>query len=183
MKPLGGERVTSSACRLAAVLLLLLGTASVASADPADLTITLPGGDQGDDRTPLLEGAGDPAYPVHILVNGAEVAGGVPAVVDGAWSFQLLDPLAQGEQAQITAQVRDGSDQVIAEQSVYYFVFPPLAAIEITEPATGDTVNGRFDLRANAQDGGTLQALPRRRSHRGEYRVRGRGQAPGLRHR
>ena len=143
---------------LAAALLLLLGTTTAAQADPNDISITLPGGNFGEDRTPLLTGTGDPLYPVHVLVNGVEATAVTPAT-DGTWSFQLVDPLPQGEQAEIRAQVRDNFDEVIAEAVTYYYVLPPVVPLVITEPSSGQKISGHFDLRATATDQGATYRI------------------------
>jgi hypothetical protein len=135
---------------IAAALLLLLGTAAAASAAPGDLTMTLPGGDQGDDRTPLIAGTGDPAYAVHVLVNGVEAAAVTPAA-DGTWSYQLTADLPQGEQATFDAEVRDAFGGVLAQTVVYYYVFPPLPTVSIVEPAPGGTIGHSFGVRAQVE--------------------------------
>ena len=137
---------------IAAALLLLLGTTTAAYAAPGDLTITLPGGDQGDDLTPRVEGTADPAYPVHVLVDGTEVAVVTPAV-DGSWGYQLTTPLTAGQQAEIRAQVLDPQDptQVLAEQLVTYYPWEPLPLITISQPTAGAVIGQSFTVRAHVE--------------------------------
>ena len=124
---------------------------------PGDLTISLPGGDQGEDRTPLIEGTGDPAYAVHVLVNGVEASVVTPAG-DGTWSYQMTTDLPVGEQAKFDAEVRDEFGGVLAQTVAYYYVLPPVAPVVITEPSSGQKISGHFNLRATATDaGGTYQ--------------------------
>jgi hypothetical protein len=147
-----GDLLSRLLAAIAAALLLLLGTTSVAHAAPGDLTITLPGGDQGDDLTPRVEGTADPAYPVHVLVDGAEVAVITPAA-DGSWGHQLTTPLTAGQQAELRAQVLDPQDptQVLAEQVVYYSAWEPLPRITISQPTAGAVIGQSFTVRAHVE--------------------------------
>ena len=147
-----GDLLSRLLAAIAAALVLLLGPTSVAHAAPSDLTITLPGGDQGDDLTPRVEGTADPAYPVHVLVDGTEVAVISPAV-DGSWGYQLTTPLTAGQQAEFRARVLDPQDptQVLAEQVVFYSAWGPLPHITISEPTTGAVIGQSFTVRAHVE--------------------------------
>jgi hypothetical protein len=135
---------------LVAALTCFVGAAGVAHAAPSDLRITAPG-EQGVDTTPLVQGTADPGYPVHLLVNGVEVASVSPAA-DGAWSHQLTDVLPVGEQALIAAEVRAADGSVLADTTVGYLVLPPVGQARIVEPADGATVGGVVDVVARATD-------------------------------
>jgi len=70
---------------------------TVDTTPPAAPVITSPeDGATVDDRTPTIEGTGEPGSTVVVIVDG-EPVGSVVVDEDGNWSLELTDPLADGD--------------------------------------------------------------------------------------
>lgn len=135
--------------RLMSALLLgvavLLGSAATAQADPGDVAITSPGDStSSEDDTPLIEGTADPSLPVHLLLDGAEIAV-VDVTAEGTWSYQVTDAIAPDTEISIAARVLDGDD-VIGEDVSSSYVLPLPSTIAITSLADGDVIGASGEV-------------------------------------
>ncbi|MEO7268677.1 MAG: hypothetical protein ABIW49_05680 [Knoellia sp.] len=129
---------------LLCAMLSLLAVPALANAAPGDVTITAPGND-GEDPTPLIQGTADASLPVHVLIDGDEVAAVTPAA-DGTWEYQVTEAFTFGSFANITAQIRDDGGEVVGSVGQSYYVWEEPSTIEISVPSHGDPITRSFDV-------------------------------------
>lgn len=152
------RRMIAAAALAAALGGATVATATTAVAAPGDVAITAPGSG-GEDTTPLITGTADPSLPVHLLLESTEVAELV-VTPEGAWEYQVEEPLPLGESVRITALVLDASGMAIGQADSSYFVWPAPVTVAITAPEQGTIVGATIELSgtwSRAQDGLVLE--------------------------
>lgn len=127
-------------------LLSLVAVPSLAHAAPGDVTITAPG-DDGEDQTPLIQGTADPSLPVHVTIDGVEVASVTPEA-DGTWEFQVTEPAKPGTSVNIEALVLDESEMPIGSAFVSYYVWEEPSVITVVSPTQGDAIGPSYAVAA-----------------------------------
>lgn len=137
-------RMLATAVLAAALGGVTVATAATAVAAPGDVAITAPGAD-GEDTTPLITGTADPSLPVHLLLEGTEVAE-LAVTPEGAWQYEVDEPLPLGEAVSITALVLDASGEEIGQAHSSYFVWPAPVTVAITAPEQGAIVGHTIEL-------------------------------------
>jgi hypothetical protein len=109
---------------------------------PAAPVITSPeDGATVDDRTPTIEGTGEPGTTIVVIVDG-EPVGSVVVDEDGDWSLTLPDPLADGDHTIEAVAVDEAGNQSGSD------------AIEITVDAADSTDGGSGEREELADTGG-----------------------------
>lgn len=84
-------------------------------AAPAPPVITSPeDGATVEDRTPVIEGTGEPGTTIVVIVNG-EPVGTVVVDDDGTWSFPLPNPLADGDHTIEAVAVDEAGNELGAD--------------------------------------------------------------------
>ncbi|WP_148232313.1 hypothetical protein [Janibacter sp. HTCC2649] len=131
---------------LLCAMLSLCAVPSLANAAPGDVTITAPGSD-GEDPTPLIQGTADPSPPVHVVIDGVEVAAVTPAA-DGAWEYQVTEPIAPETSINIDAIIRDEMDTPLGSASLSYYVWEELSVITVQSPSQGDAIGPYYAVDA-----------------------------------
>lgn len=131
---------------LLCALLALVAVPTLAQAAPGDVAITAPGID-GEDRTPLIEGTADPSVPVHLLIDGSEVASLTPSP-EGTWEFQVIEPMPTGASVSIEAVVLDEFDTRIGSAYLSYYVWEEPSEITVISPSSGDTIGPDYSVAA-----------------------------------
>ena len=107
---------------------------------PAAPVITQPvDGSSTNDTTPLITGTAEPGAQVTVIIDGTPV-GTVTASLSGAWQFQTLTPLTEGDHA-VVATATDGAGHVSPNSNEVGFsidLTAPAAPV-ITSPADGSS--------------------------------------------
>ncbi|WAC66772.1 Ig-like domain-containing protein [Agrococcus sp. SL85] len=109
---------------------------------PAAPVITAPGdGTTIDDRTPAIEGTGEPGAAVEVVLDG-EVLGETEVAEDGSWALPVDEPLADGPHA-VEATQTDAAGNASPTAGVAFEVAGPeaLPAPTITAPADGTSTS------------------------------------------